>query len=166
MNPRKEMTEMDSHARGASAEARFFEVVRAHHADMPQWLVGILPVGPEYDVRGVDAIAYVEFENVYYEKDPRVGRIPIQIKSSVRGMLSFLDRHEEFGADGVVVVIVNDDRDDDAILFSARLNLETAREKGKTFWDDYFRELFDTELTEKANDRMREMVRSRIGNQK
>lgn len=98
--------------RGALTEKRFFTVIRSYLDGgnrswiLPQWFYGVEKAAPRHDRKGVDAFVLTD-----------VGKIPVQIKSSMAGAKQFSNKqcHE-----GIVVIVINKNITDEKILTKTR----------------------------------------------
>src|SRR3989344_8069654 len=97
---------------GRINEKRFFEIVRRLQYRAPHWFFTLERATVPTDVRGIDAFALIRKRS-----DPdTVIRVPIQIKSSKKGIEQHYRKHPSHWVDGVVLLVVNDIRNDREIF--------------------------------------------------
>lgn len=138
--------------RGKNSQRRFFKVAGfMRNRFTPSWFIGVIPADFEYDLRGVDAIAYIT-----YPGETWASRIPIQIKSSWTGYYSYKEKHAKHGAEDVIVAVIRDDSTDEDIRTMLYEELKRIREQNIRF-DQYFRELLAYPISRGA-----ECVRQRL----
>jgi hypothetical protein len=77
---------------GTNTEERFFSAFRTPNAGLPEWFYGIRKSSNSDDAKGIDAYAIVA-----------IGEMPIQIKSTIGGMLDFNKRRP---GNKITVVVV------------------------------------------------------------
>lgn len=107
--------------KGVMTEKRFFAVLRHCLQErkrswmLPQWFYDVKKAAPRYDKKGVDAFVLTD-----------VGKIPVQIKSSVAGAKQFLNKqcHE-----GIVIIVINKNASDEKILSKTRCFVAEFRQK-------------------------------------
>jgi hypothetical protein len=73
---------------GTESESRFFNAVLNDNGSKPSWFIRIERASIMFDIRGVDAWAFVWYDGVRGEV-----QIPIQVKSSQRGRDDFYVTH-------------------------------------------------------------------------
>lgn len=85
---------------GSFAEYRFMSAMRAPSSDAPYWFRGLRSATHEEDQGGVDAVAFLD-----------TGEVPIQVKSSMRGLKKDCDRYKNEHC----IIIVSQSMDIDEI---------------------------------------------------
>ena len=64
-------------------ENRFLAIANERHPERPHWLIKAVRAGPQWDVRGIDAFAYVRPEHT-----PKAIKVPIQVMNKSGGKSS------------------------------------------------------------------------------
>ena len=142
--------------RGRHSQRRFFEAVGFMRSRFtPSWFIGIIPADFEYDLRGVDAIAYIT-----YPGDTWASRIPIQIKSSWTGYWAYKEKHAKYGGENVVIAVMRDEISNDAIRATLYDDLNKIREENVRF-DEYFQNLFAHPISTGAERIRQRLIRAK-----
>ncbi|HET8580868.1 MAG TPA: hypothetical protein VFL98_00145 [Candidatus Paceibacterota bacterium] len=118
---------------GARTEARFFKVCSERAGYTPGWFCKIKRADIAWDLRGVDAFAYIRCPH----RAKRV-KVPIQIKSSDAGRNDFLRTRPVHDIENILVFVVRDRDDDGHVRRTFYNELWKLREKGIDF-DDFLR---------------------------
>jgi len=109
---------------GEDTEKRFFEAMQVRTEQTPPWFKKIERADLFFDLRGIDAFAFVE-----YREGERRLRIPIQIKSSKTGAKEYRERHPLCYEHGVVVIVVKSNRTDEQLRQHVYTELGRARKQ-------------------------------------
>ena len=88
--------------RGQASETKFFQAFRQSGLDLPEWFYGVRKGTHRDDSAGVDGFAVTD-----------VGEIPLQLKSSVRGMYEFVARRP---GSVCVILVVSPEMPDTTII--------------------------------------------------
>lgn len=92
----------EGHRFGMETEERFFSAFRRVNSKLPLWFFGIRKANAVDDARGIDAYAITD-----------IGEIPVQIKSSFRGMHSF---NAERPGNSITILVIKSDLSPEQIL--------------------------------------------------
>ena len=92
----------EGHRLGMETEERFFSAFRRADINVPRWFFGVRRANAVDDARGIDAFAITD-----------KGEIPIQIKSSFRGMHSFI---AERPGNSITILVIKRDLSLEQIL--------------------------------------------------
>lgn len=118
---------------GAATEARFLAIATKKPTD-PDWFITVTRADPMFDARGIDMFAHI-----YMADDVRPARVPIQIKSSYKGLASYRAIHPA-NVEASVLVIVAHKNDSDknirAYLFRLLQQVRTQNKKYEEFLEE------------------------------
>ncbi len=121
---------------GDATESRFFTALGIRTAQTPIWFQKVKPAHRLWDIRGIDAFAYVD-----YREGERRLKIPVQIKSSATGAKHYYEIHQLCKEHGVHVIVVKSTKTDDQLRQSAYAALGGIRKRkmkdGTRFKDLY-----------------------------
>jgi hypothetical protein len=115
--------------RGVSAEKRLVSMIRSSRKEIP-WIKTVRLAGRKLDQMGVDVIVYIQ---------PLEGtvslKVPIQVKSSVAGLLHHHLKYPHHRPAGVVEVLVNAMCSDVQLQLYMKEQLELIRKSGMNYGD-------------------------------
>lgn len=120
--------------KGIDAEARFLTIARGIGCvaeDVPVRIRGVRPADPCEDGCGIDAFVVLQCKDALLE-------VPIQVKSSPKGVRKYKKKYPEYIERGVIVMVINNTYSNDMlarVLIEQLLNVYYTRRNFTWLYD-------------------------------
>jgi hypothetical protein len=138
---------------GDMAEERFLTAANIKTLLTPEWFIKVEAGGVAWDVRGIDAFAYIE---------PIDGSkrmiVPIQVKSSTLAKERYIRKYPQHVTAGVVIMVVQPYRTDDEIRHQLYSFLGQVRNKNERY-DEFLRRTMSQRLSYRGRQIRRMLIR-------